>query len=289
MPSELDIKKRIGRKLTKRRKEGHQVTMEIPEKFKDGDDADEDITAPKGIYMNMNQSVFGMIAAAGSQADFNARFDEQSSEDEETQGDGSTQDDGNESTNTTRPEQAHAPSKLEKHQRKFSENKLLQSLSHLNKKSTKSKPQPAPTGSTAAPESPSAENAVSRRAPVMSQMLQAQEELASKPSFDLPRRPAILENSAGEETTSSILATRLMEIFEFDKPEEVIEGQLPAAMHITMVNIDRIPLLAPAKCIASRIHVHYNQAYLFLRLPAQEICKLSYLSKLASALTALRI
>ena len=86
MAPEEDLKKRMARKLTKRRKEGHQVTTEIPERFRDGEDADEDCTAPPESKAYMNQSVFGMIAAAGSQVDFNARFDAQSSDEEDDSG-----------------------------------------------------------------------------------------------------------------------------------------------------------------------------------------------------------
>jgi sterol 3beta-glucosyltransferase len=227
MPPEADIKKRIGRKLTKKRREGHQVTMEIPERFKDGDDADEDCTAPKGQNMYMNQSVFGMIAAAGSQVDFNARFDGQSSEDEDAQADSSSREEDMETGNKPRPEQISAPSKPEKHRRKFSENKIIRSLPHLGRKGSKSKTSPHRTASPAALESPSIEvtPTMPRGQPVMSQMLEAQVELSSRPSFDVPRgseEPGKLE--AHEEGASSNLAIRLMEIFEFDKPEEVIEG-----------------------------------------------------------------
>jgi sterol 3beta-glucosyltransferase len=91
MAPDEDLKKRVARKLTKRRKEGHQATMEIPERFRDGDDADEDCTAMHGTNGYMNQSVFGMIAAAGSQVDFNSRFDAQSSDEEDDSGEPQTQ------------------------------------------------------------------------------------------------------------------------------------------------------------------------------------------------------
>lgn len=229
MPPEADVKKRIGRKLTKKRREGHQVTIEIPERFKDGEDADEDCTAPKGQNVYMNQSVFGMIAAAGSQVDFNARFDGQSSEDEDVQADSSSREDGTEAGNKTRPEQSSAPSKPEKHRRKFSENKIIRSLPQLGRKHSKSTRSPRRTASPAAPESPSIEvvPTMARGPPVMSQMLEAQAELSSRPSFDIPRRPEDPEKlDRLEEAESSSLAIRLMEIFEFDKPEEVIEGQI---------------------------------------------------------------
>jgi sterol 3beta-glucosyltransferase len=227
MPPEADIKKRIGRKLTKKRREGHQATMEIPERFKDGDDADEDCTAPKGQNMYMNQSVFGMIAAAGSQVDFNARFDGQSSEDEDVQADLTSPEEGTETGAKPRPDQTSAPSKPEKHRRKFSENKIIRSFPHLGRKGSKSKTSPPRTASPAASESPSIEvpSIMPRAQPVMSQMLEAQAELASRPSFDVPRRPEESRKlETLEEGGSSSLAIRLMEIFEFDRPEEVIEG-----------------------------------------------------------------
>jgi sterol 3beta-glucosyltransferase len=229
MPPEAEIKKRIGRKLTKRRREGHQVTMEIPERFKDGDDADEDCTAPKGqngVYMN--QSVFGMIAAAGSQVDFNSRFDGVSSDDEETPADNSSREGSADAGIKPRPDQTSALSKLEKHRRKFSENKIIRSLPHLGRRGSKSAKSPQRTASPAAPESPSIEvtPTMARGPPVMSQMLEAQAELSSRPSSDIPRRSENLEKlDTVEEPKASSLAIRLMEIFEFRNPEEVIEGQ----------------------------------------------------------------
>lgn len=270
MPPEADVKKRIGRKLTKKRREGHQVTMDIPERFKDGDDADEDCTAPNGRNIYMNQSVFGMIAAAGSQVDFNARFDGQSSEDE----DSSSREDGSETGNKPRPEQARAPSKPEQHRRKFSENKIIKSLPHLGRKGSKSTTSSQRTASSATPESPSIEvtSTMPRGPPVMSQMLEAQAELSSRPSFDIPRRSEDPDNlDTLEETGSSSLAIRLMEIFEFDKPEEVIEGQHTETPDVHPANLDRVPLLATEERLAPGIHVHYNQTRLFLCIPSQEI------------------
>ena len=74
--------------------------MEIPERFKDGDDADEDITLLPGATAYMNQSVFGMIAAAGSQVDFNARFDAQSSDEEDDEMDEDNDEDGSRNSNS---------------------------------------------------------------------------------------------------------------------------------------------------------------------------------------------
>ena len=50
-------------------KEPRRLSLDIPERFKDGDDADEDVTAPKkNNTISMNQSIFSMIARAGQQS-----------------------------------------------------------------------------------------------------------------------------------------------------------------------------------------------------------------------------
>lgn len=107
----------------------------------------------------------------------------------------------------------------------------------------------------------------------MSQMLEAQAELSSRPSFDVPRRseePGKLETL--EEGGSSSLAIRLKEIFEFDNPEEVIEGQHACTKSRPISsNMDRVPLLASEECLAPGIHVHHDQTRLFLCIPPEEI------------------
>ena len=121
MAPDEDLKKRVARKLTKRRREGHQATMEIPERFRDGDDADEDCTAMHGTNGYMNQSVFGMIAAAGSQADFNSRFDAQSSDEEDDSGEPSTQSSDLQVNKTRKGRPLPSPKPERNHRRKFSE------------------------------------------------------------------------------------------------------------------------------------------------------------------------
>jgi sterol 3beta-glucosyltransferase len=240
MPPEEDLKKRVGRKLTKKRREGHTATMDIPERFRDGEDADEDCSAPKGSPAQfMNQSVFGMIAAAGSQVDFNARFDGQSSDEEDAaidpsstsyQGSASSLDKLSTSQATLKPDS--------KHRRKFSENKLLKSLPHLSMKSSKSKREiqrkdtaelSSPTLDEPPTESPATETTrtSTRQAPVMSQMLEARAQLESRPSFDLSEKLGNKEwQPDSADGTSSSLALRLKDIFAFEDAEEVIQGSL---------------------------------------------------------------
>lgn len=217
-PQEEELKKRVGRKLTKKRREGHQATIKMPESLDLGDDAEEDCTAPQGRQALMNQSLFGMIAAAGSQVDFNARFEPQSSDDEDAL-----------------PHDVQSeiqPGKPERHRRKFSENKLMRSLPRLSTKSSKAKGKgkeassPAAGSANMAPEE--ASDTEARDAPVMGRMLEARAELASRPSFDVSTRANDPAEKLGRssDTTSSSLANRLMEIFQFESPEDVIEGIL---------------------------------------------------------------
>ena len=61
--------------------------MHYPERLREGEDVQDDVTAVDGKpAQHMNQSVFSMIAAAGSRVDFHARFDEESSDSEGDQG-----------------------------------------------------------------------------------------------------------------------------------------------------------------------------------------------------------
>jgi sterol 3beta-glucosyltransferase len=280
MAPEGELKKRVARKLTKKRKEGQQVTMEIPERFKDGDDADEDCTAIHGGNAFMNQSVFGMIAAAGSQVDFNARFDAQSS-DEEDETEPSSQSSELQVDKTQQGKSEKSSAKPDKHKRKFSENKLLRSIPRLGKSKSKSPRSP----SSPVPEFPSEPAApaiqvsrtMSNHAPVMSRMLEARAELSMRPSFDLPRNtPGGLDGEDEGGKGSSSLAKRLMEIFGFETAEDVIEGISPVFFAKPNTNSDRIPLLVIKECITSRLYVHYNQAHLFLCIFTKEICKLDF-------------
>jgi hypothetical protein len=61
--------RRVSRKRRDSRKEARGVSLDVPERFRDGDDAQEDVTAPKrNNTMSMNQSLFSMIARAGQQS-----------------------------------------------------------------------------------------------------------------------------------------------------------------------------------------------------------------------------
>jgi sterol 3beta-glucosyltransferase len=139
---------RSSRKLVKKRKESAKgprgVSLDIPERFKDGDDAHEDVTAPKrNNTMSMNQSLFAMIARAGqqSQADLGT-MQEVDSGDSDDEGkrktpyhglDGAARLSRLSTAKNFRNQPSLSDQKAEKskHRRVLSENKLLRSLPKL--------------------------------------------------------------------------------------------------------------------------------------------------------------
>lgn len=228
---EDDVKKRVGKKLQKKRHEPNNPTVELPERLKEGDDAgEEDLVPTQGppMFMNMNQSIFGLIAAAGSRVDFHDRFessDEESGEDDDDDRD----DDGHHHRGTDddrhlgqglflhrkqrrrndEPDVAKTTvlkkdpsSKSEKHKRKISGHKLLRSLPalprlprHKSKKEPSKLEPPSEEASDASEPPPfqpaddtKDDEAGHRLAPVMSRMLEAKAEMSMRPSFDVDRR-----------------------------------------------------------------------------------------------------
>lgn len=231
MAPEEEFKKRVMHKLTKRRKERHRATIDMPERFRDGDDADEDCTAPRGASAYMNQSVFGMIAAAGSQADFNARFDTISSDDEESPMQPRSQSADSEARK--RPQDKSTTSTKAGSKNKTSDTVALAAEREIrtSKPSSRS-PSQAPSPALELPSGPSTSDAsevpvhrlLSNDASVMKRMLEAKAELSTRPSFDMPR-PAEAVAETDQDGVSESLAKRLMEIFGFDSPEPVLSGK----------------------------------------------------------------
>jgi len=267
--------RRLSRRLVKKRRDGdHPPTMELPERLKDhGDHADseEEVLQPQGymggMSMNMNQSIFGLIAAAGSQVDFTDRFEGQSS-DEEDEGEtamamtiaghkGSARRVGPEglgggslaqTTVLRKPGAFPTNNEGRHHRKKLSESRILRSMSRLASKSRskgkdtsdcqiqeeKEEDELASPFGSADASAPTIEltRTEGRLAPVMSRMLEARAQMAARPSFDLDR---LSSERAGDtessETGPSELAKRLKDIFEFEEPEEVIEGNtIPATV-----------------------------------------------------------
>ena len=240
MAPQHDLHKVIERKLTKKRKPLRASPVQYPARLKEGEDAQEDVTAVKGeTAQHMNQSIFSMIAAARSKVDFNARFEEE----EESSG----SDDELQAPVVPTPMGEHSsPPKTNKQLDEQHEDHLpsgksrmplgqstgyrgLRSLPKLDIRTTEEKSYMSqsmrlppgqvsnqyggPTGVTP------------RDAPVMSMMLEAQAELnPSTPSLEFENAAAGDIHFPTSKDAPAELANRLMEIFDFKRPEEVISG-----------------------------------------------------------------
>ncbi|KAF7548696.1 hypothetical protein G7Z17_g6868 [Cylindrodendrum hubeiense] len=276
-----DIRKRISKKLHKRRREEHTATV-FPEPLRDSDDSAEEEDAPSQgppMFMNMNQSIFGLIAAAGSRVDFNDRFDGISSDEEE----------GHETTQRdTRADDLAKTSVLKvsskdkgSRRKKFSDHKLLRSLPTLPKLLPKSKRHSSRLSAPKEEVEESSETSASgastpptftltrhdsRQAPMMSRMLEAKAEMSNRPSFDVER----MSSDASRQSLSADLpplAKKLMEIFEFDEPEQVIE-EYPCWLLQSV-------LLQGYMYITSK-HICF---YAYLPKKAHDVAKSGYLTK----------
>ncbi|RMJ12739.1 hypothetical protein CDV36_007610 [Fusarium kuroshium] len=278
-----NVKKRVSRKLHKRRREDLSATI-FPEPLQESDNSgDEDVVPTQGppMFMNMNQSIFGLIAAAGSRVDFNDRFDGISSDDEESP---EPKDRDGPSEDISKTSVLKSPGKEKGHRRrKLSEHKLLRSLPALPKFHTKSKRHSsrlsAPT-EVADESSDASQSGIStpptfaitrhdsygRQAPVMTRMLEAKAEMSSRPSFDLDRLSSDVSQSSGSQEPQP-LAKKLMEIFEFSEPEQVIE-EYPCWLLQSV-------LLQGYMYITSK-HICF---YAYLPKKAHEAAKSGYLSK----------
>lgn len=237
-----------SRKLLKKKRQPRQRrlddSIDIPEQLRDSDEESEDEqSSSQGppLFMNMNQSIFGLIAAAGSRIDFNDRFAENSSDED---GEGSDDrvigaDEGQDdlSKTTVLHPAKERGSKHARHSKKLSGHKLLRSLPTLPGLKKKSKSAPSklsPSADTDEPPSSSSDlssppaikltREMTREnshhlVPVMSRMLEARAEVSSRPSFDLDG-PDARKSSLTSDSTP--LERRLMEIFEFEEPEHVV-------------------------------------------------------------------
>ncbi len=238
MAPEHGLQEKVGRKLTKRRKPLRASSVQYPERLKEGEDAQEDVTAAKGKPAHyMNQSVFSMIAAAGSKTDFHARFEGESSDSEEDQESSTLPPTVEEQSNALQEEQeakqqeaAVARDRSGRQEaisaaRKGS--RLLPKLKLMTAKEKNYMSQSVllpPSEWSSLRESP--KGVTPRDAPVMSKMLEAQAEMAPSASSVETKTKASTESKAMDSEGRSVsLATRLMEIFAFDRPEEVISGR----------------------------------------------------------------
>jgi sterol 3beta-glucosyltransferase len=300
-PENSKLRESLGRKLTKRKAPPRRVSMDVPERLRGDDDAQDDVTATtSGRYMN--QSIFSMITAAGSTADFQSRFDEpeSESEDEDTAG-------GNEGLSQTVPalSSVPTPSQLDsrpistpaepKHQRSSSKSRLITSMkSHLRLKPIRerknssvdddpmSASQLLPARSElAVRRSP---EPISGEAPMLSRILKAEAEAAEETAYEVAKKGQDEPVGADSQPAKSDrLAQRLMEIFGFDEPEEVISEWpcwllqsvlVQGFMYVTQKHVcffAYLPKKAVSYC-STFINVYTN-------LPKTTVTKSGYLSK----------
>lgn len=287
--------------------------MDFPEQLKpkDGDEEQEEDVLPVGLgqgnrqFMNMNQSIFGLIAAAGPKVDFHDRFEGHSSEEEAEDSDGNgprqkSKDDGaaDPMAQTTILRKPGSESN-DHHRRKFCDSKLMKSVPILSRLSTKRRSRKDGKKSViqiqeeSEPESPVWDapsilltNDENRLAPVMSRMLEARAEVSARPSFDLERQSTDKsgEPSSLAETEPSDLSKRLQKIFEFDEPEELISEYpcwllqgvlLQGYIYITSKHICFYAYL-PKKAVSQ---VEVDPERTTLTLYQHEVTKSGYLSK----------
>ena len=239
------------RRLTKKRKETSKqargMSLDMPDRFKDGDDAQEDVTAPKrNDTMSMNQSIFSMIARAGQQSQVDLgtmhEVDSGDSDDEAKKKtpyhslDGAARISRLSTANDFQappgdlPEGKTGPSK---HKRALSENKLLRSLPKLkmagSRKENRSEGQHADQMSSSQFLPPRPPAASSSQTPTSEQPLKAKSKITPGNEIHVEKsrssgRRSRLGSSAGvaKSEEPGTLAKRIQHIFEFDEVEEVI-------------------------------------------------------------------
>lgn len=224
-----ESEKRSRRKLVKKKIPQRQTSMHFPERLKFGDDVQDDVTATTGKPTQyMNQSIFSMVAAAGSKTNFHARFEDESSDSE-----------GNDDTDKAPTHNAAVPVEqlgykpLQRAARQAMDDEKHIDRRHpritlpkLNLGSTKEVPYTSqssylpPDPHTSSLES--LQQITPRDAPIMSQMLAAQADLSPRiekvGEQHVSNPPDNPTNTKGQ----AKLATRLMQIFGLEAPEEVI-------------------------------------------------------------------
>lgn len=251
-----DDRRRSGQKLNKKRPKRfsasaapRSASMEIPDRFRDGDDAQEDVCAPKDRSAQyMGQSVFAMMAAAGSTTDFQSRFDDGSSsgDDNEVEGEeeegrkrskdarlkkGSVQATGSEDADAdAERETADTQNRTRKQRKRLSERKLLKSLPKLRIRSSRGRPRSQDSKSASGSKDVASQSStddevegIRNDAPMMSRVLQAQARMKASRSPSAGQG-AKESDAMVRSTKPSTLSQRLKDIFHFEDLEDIISG-----------------------------------------------------------------
>ncbi|KAL9602990.1 MAG: hypothetical protein Q9219_001515 [cf. Caloplaca sp. 3 TL-2023] len=245
-----DSAKKPRRKLVKKKFPQRHTSMHFPERLEFGDDAQDDVTAANGKpAQHMNQSIFSMIAAAGSKTNFHARFEDESSDS-----------DDNPDTNqpptrfktlhadlpreTSSAQQYDKTVQLAKHDEKHDGPAIPRHsrlpMPKLNLRTSKERNYMSQSNHLPSIRSSSSlgnpEQITPRDAPVMSQMLAAQAQLSPTPEKAEEQQATNHPDSPISVKGTGTLALRLMEIFGFEAPEEVISD--PSDLYFPSGNID---------------------------------------------------
>jgi sterol 3beta-glucosyltransferase len=257
-------KKRVTHRIRSLSKSLHRLsTSNVPDRLKNnGDDEQEDFTAPPKVIHGrdipyMHQSVFSLIAAAGSRSDFHSRFDDSSDSDgdepeaskrpdalyrrlvgqmpqkgdkEPSASQSIPEESGQERRSSSRMSAAITGSS---HRRQGSDNRLLRSIPSLHsRRSSKDQKSGQPAEPVTEPQgshSVTQETRMTtpRSAPVLSRMIEAQSRFDSTTSSSEEQAEKEPDNKGSDEQKSkALLPIRLKEIFNFETPEPVI-GEYP--------------------------------------------------------------
>lgn len=209
----------MSRKLVKRRKDASRSSTALPERFRDGADANEDFLAPKPESAHyLNRSVFSMIAAVGSKTDFHSHLDDDLSDssDERDVDPTSSQEDVDEPPKDTGPGRRLPADFSGWPERDRMVQEMSRSLPRLKLRTgsprrSASRGFGGRTGST-----PDVKLADSRA----QQPFSSQDPGTEDEEKDMSGK----HGDDGQGKPSSALALRLMKIFELSEAEEVISG-----------------------------------------------------------------
>jgi len=224
MPSGVD-KSRADHSFSSTHGGGHlNSTQRLPERpIYDEDDSQEDAAATGGSSaFNMNQSIFQMITAAGSKANLNKQYESSDSEDID-------RDDAHGVPHNV----LRSVAMLKKPTKSRSRDKrMLQSTPHLRLR-TRLETFAEQDGDTDDGENKTAGPSSPNRIPVSTEASALQPDLLSaafSASMAKNEAEAIIYEE-NEKEVEADLATKLMEIFGFSEPEEVISGIRHACSH----------------------------------------------------------
>ncbi|KAL9019480.1 MAG: hypothetical protein Q9185_003272 [Variospora sp. 1 TL-2023] len=236
-PNNGESEKKVRRKLVKKKMPQRHASMHFPERLKYGDDAQDDVTATNGRPAQyMNQSIFSMVTAAGSKTNFHARFDDGSSDSEgdtdnyKAIADGTPAGIGLPAEVLASKDHGHAVGRTKEQGGKSTESSPRRhsriSLPKLKLKTLKERNYMSQSSYLPSAHhdslSQSPKQVTPRDAPVMGQMLAAQAHFSPPVEKVVEEKTANLLDVPTSTKGPSSLATRLMEIFGFRSPEEVI-------------------------------------------------------------------